>query len=606
LELTVIFSTGPLISSYAVQDKAQVADIDPSIIVDDDSGLNDDNIEPCMICNHFGDESLLLLCDSCNQSCHVFCAGLDAVPTGAWFCYDCHADPQIWAHSRPQPRPQPARRAPIERRGNRAGPSNRARNIVADNRTTWARVWHSVANATDIDLEFPFDDDNRVTDQRSEAERQEFRAWQRRFQITGRIAGPGALNGMRHAASTNPPQSADPESQEEIKAWNAFEKARILVEAKEAQDAREKEEKEVIEQIGRNASENQDSESGKKKEKKAGHSMDMDSSEIKSGESSDTRTAAPRRNNKRSRQSSAEVEERPPEPSRKRKRPRTLRMQEGESASESTRAPVAQEPSRATSRNPSISAPQALPSRADTSAGPTFLQSLLEEVDHVAVNRDGLYYDVNGEFFPYGLERSASPESSPVSGHATPRSMTPPPLRPASPVQPSSLILPIFPPAPDILSDSVANSLERARSRQRAHLELRSPATSPTRADTSPRPSSPTSPAASPKAYSPATTSHQLGIKTKSEVQSLVKSILKPHYKKRAVNAEQYTEINKSICRKLYEQIGTEENFANKEHWQDVAKEEVEQAIGALKTQSIVKPESVMERDIATLPIRGS
>jgi hypothetical protein len=602
----VFFFKGPLISSYAVQDKAQVADIDPSIIVDDDSGLNDDNIEPCMICNHFGDESLLLLCDSCNQSCHVFCAGLDAVPTGAWFCYDCHADPQIWAHSRPQPRPQPARRAPIERRGNRAGPSNRARNIVADSRTTWARVWHSVANATDIDLEFPFDDDNRVTDQRSEAERQEFRAWQRRFQITGRIAGPGALNGMRHAASTNQPQPADPESQEEIKAWNAFEKARILVEAKEAQDAREKEDKEAIEQIGRNASENQDSEPSKKKEKKAGHSMDMDASEIKSGESSDTRTTAPRRNNKRSRPSSAEVDERPPEPSRKRKRPRTLRMQEGESASESIRAPVAQEPSRVTSRNPSISAPQALPSRADTSAGPTFLQSLLEEVDHVAVNRDGLYYDVNGEFFPYGLERSASPESSPVSGHATPRSMTPPPLRPASPVQPSSLILPIFPPAPDVLSDSVANSLERARSRQRAHLELRSPATSPSRADTSPRPSSPTSPAASPTSYSPLTTSHQLGIKTKSEVQSLVKSILKPHYKKRAVNAEQYTEINKSICRKLYEQIGTEDNFANKEHWQDVAKEEVEQAIGALKTQSVVKAESVMERDVATLPIRGS
>jgi hypothetical protein len=525
--------TGPTVSSYAVQDKAQVADVDPSVIVDDDSGLVEDNIEACMVCDTFGDESLLLLCDGCNQSCHVFCAGLDAVPTGAWFCYDCQADPQIWVHP---PRPQPARRATDNRRGNRGrshgNRANRTRSNVADNNsTTWARLWRSVASRTDIDLEFPFEDVNREENQRAETEQRELREWQRRFRVAARAAGPGAANRFRGIAPPSQPQPVDPESQEEIKAWNAFEKARILLE---------------------------DGETRANKKRK-------------------------------SRQSSAEREQAPPQPSRKRTRPRTLRMQDGESAPES-RVVTVQEPSRTTTRDSSISAPQAIPARADGSAGPTFLQSLLDEVDHVAVNRDGLYYDVNGEFFPFGTERSASPDcSSPVSGQATPRSMTPPPLRPVSPTL-TSLISPIFPPAPEfpLNSKPQPDNLERARSRQRAHLLPRSPATSPTRNDTSAGPSSPTSSASTPKPTSSTTTTHELGLKTKTEVRGLVKTVLKPYYKKNSVTADEYTDICKSICHRLYEQIGTEDKFSNTDQWQHVAKKEVEQAVGKLKAGQVI------------------
>lgn len=551
-----------------------------------------------MVCNHFGDDSMLLLCDGCDQSCHVFCAGLDSVPTGAWFCYDCQADPQVW-------NPQTARssnidrRARAERRGENRGRGQRSRNFAGDTRTTWARVWHSVAHATDIDLEFPFAEEASTGTQRSEAAQQEFRDWQRRFRVAARAAGPGAANRFRNIAPLNQTHSApDPESQEEIKAWNAFEKARIVLEHKEAE---EDDRKHALGSSRKTST----------AEAAAGLSLGEDHRDA--GQRMTTELPRTRPNNKRSRPSSVDVEERPVEVSRKRKRPRTLRAQEGDLVTEPTRSVNTQEPPRAANRTLFISAPVA--TRADASAGPTFLQSLLEEVDHVAINRDSMFYDVNGEFFPYGTEGSLSLESPspPVSGQATPRSMTPPPTyRPTSPVQPSSLISPIFPPAPD-LSDMAphAHSLERARSRQRAHLLPRSPESSPTRSEQTRRPTSPTSPAAV-----ASNRNNLLGIKTKTEVQNFVKSLLKPFYKKKIVNTEQYTEINMNTCRKTYEVIGTEDSFATSEHWKSYAKEEVDRAIGSFKQAPILdaeppKPSQKQETDTkskvfaaAALPMR--
>ena len=64
-------------SEYTVQDKQQVADIDPSMIIDDDYTLEDDgSYDACMVCDEFGDASQLMYCHSCEQLCHVFCAGL--------------------------------------------------------------------------------------------------------------------------------------------------------------------------------------------------------------------------------------------------------------------------------------------------------------------------------------------------------------------------------------------------------------------------------------------------------------------------------------------------------------------------------------------------
>jgi hypothetical protein len=52
----------------------------------------DVNDEHCFVCNTHKTRALLLLCDSCPNSCHLECAGLRRSPkaTAAWYCRDCY------------------------------------------------------------------------------------------------------------------------------------------------------------------------------------------------------------------------------------------------------------------------------------------------------------------------------------------------------------------------------------------------------------------------------------------------------------------------------------------------------------------------------------
>jgi hypothetical protein len=527
---------GPTISSYPVQDKVQVAEIDPSLIVDDDvDDLDqDDHFDTCMVCMITGDESQLLLCDGCNNSCHVCCAGLDSIPAGTWFCYDCLQDPQT-----------------IARRNRRRRNARRPRRPNQDSRTTWAYLWRSVANRTNIDLDFPFPDEP-VTDNTPE-QRREFNTWQRRFQVAARAAGPGAANRFREIARAPEPPKPEPESQEEIRAWNAFEKARIIDE----EDGQTR---------------------GRRKRK--------------------SRTTSPE---------SAD----PPPLERKRKRPRTLLIQDRAQDAELTDSTLG-ESSRARSsrvRRDSAAAPRPRPSRIEpTVAPPTFLQSLLAEVEAKSAQAAPgleLEYDVHGEYFPFGLERSTSPDASPLaSNHGTPRAMTPPPLRPSSPTLTTN-ISPIFPPAPEFSQDSVAvqDSVERARSRQRDHVKRQSPGSSPTRPalamsepvvqPSSPPPQAPQQPqsppplslpiASSPPSVAKSPKSGALNLRAKTEIQALVKAALKPHYRGKRIGATAYTQINRDVSRRMYELVGGGEmGVADKERWTRVAEEEVAMAIAGL------------------------
>jgi hypothetical protein len=521
---------GPVLDSYAVQDKVQAPIVDNTvpILLDDESP--EEHVDPCMVCDVFGDESQLLLCDGCNHSCHVFCAGLDNIPAGAWFCYTCQEDAQIMHNNY---RPRAIARSAVSR-GNRGRP-------VHDNQTTWARLWRSVASRTGIDLDHPFDEEEELSPQdlrQQRAQRQEFREWQRRFQVAGRVAGASAANRFRELAP--PPQSArqpQPESQEEIRAWNAFEKARLI----------------QVDEQGR----------GRRK--------------------------------RRSHDSSPELEA-PPMPERKRKRPRVLRIQD----TDLTDSTVG-EPSRPTRQERPVSVSRAQPAADDGAPGPTFLQSLLDEVESGTIAHPQVQenYDTNGEYFPYGMDRGSSPDGSPcASSRASPRAMTPPP-RPNSPTLLTTRIEPVFPPPPEFRPNSptVEDSVERARSRQRASIARQSPGSSPVRQSSLPVPSasSPRPEPSSPKlttaiaveppgAASPAESSSKtpssLDLKTKTEIQALVKAALKPRYNANEINSNQYTEINREVSRKLYEVIGTEDSFCeSKEKWQSYAEQEVKSAV---------------------------
>ena len=43
----------------------------------------------CQICNSHDHEDTMLLCDICDGGYHIFCIGLETIPTGDWFCSQC-------------------------------------------------------------------------------------------------------------------------------------------------------------------------------------------------------------------------------------------------------------------------------------------------------------------------------------------------------------------------------------------------------------------------------------------------------------------------------------------------------------------------------------
>ena len=45
----------------------------------------------CVVCRKDDNGDQILLCDGCDSECHTYCAGLEAVPDGDWFCANCTA-----------------------------------------------------------------------------------------------------------------------------------------------------------------------------------------------------------------------------------------------------------------------------------------------------------------------------------------------------------------------------------------------------------------------------------------------------------------------------------------------------------------------------------
>ena len=52
--------------------------------------------EVCHVCGASDEGDVLLLCDSCDNACHLSCCTppLTRVPKGDWFCTDCAAKKQ--------------------------------------------------------------------------------------------------------------------------------------------------------------------------------------------------------------------------------------------------------------------------------------------------------------------------------------------------------------------------------------------------------------------------------------------------------------------------------------------------------------------------------
>lgn len=499
------------------------------IVEEDDYTLEDDgSYDACMVCDEFGDASQLMYCHSCEQLSHVFCAGLDRMPSrGAWYCQPCMENGLVESASMRRPAP----------RGPAAWINGRSR-VPRHNRAPdeWVGVWQSVWNRLQFDIEFPFEDEEQSENQ-SEVLRRENHEWDRRFELA-RQMGAGTRfraaadnvhsrrRGSNRSSRPNnrtlhrdaPKTPRDPESQEEIRAWNQFEKAR--------------------EQLAQ----------------EDGHTAP-----------STTSTATSRRGGRKRKSidspaSPAESEPREQQPERKLKRPRTrLLLDNGESSSAAARRNTLIANNVPTSAS---SPPTA--QNGEASSAPGFLQTLLQEVevDRFAEREKEIVAPQPRRII---VERACSPTSPGLSPiyQKSQGMTTPPPLnltRSKSPVQQDQQLSPTYSPY------SPADDERAGRRRTMPHRSagLSSP---PRSKDSSPsRPS--------------------LSYSTKAELQRMVTAVLKPVYLKKEVTKEQYTDINREVSRLLYEKVGEAGADAladqdTREKWQQMASAEVQNAIEA-------------------------
>lgn len=471
---------GPAHSSYAVQEKQQQADVDPTLIIDDT--LFDDE-EPCIVCGAIDNNHEFMYCDACDCSVHIFCAGFsDADAPDIWYCETCLRDLGTAAH--PARRAAPRTTHPRQRRTRRGSQS-------------WERVWATVWHRLNLDLDFPYDDDEPAAVHRTPAQRRELAAWNRRLHVANR---QGASNRFRDTAPAlldrrNRPANYAPESQEELRAWNAFDKAKNLDEDQRPTSSRKR-------------------------------------------KSTTTSPASPH----------DQADREQTEPERKLKRPRTRRNQIFPEPGPSTEVPLR---------------PSQRPAE-----GPSFLTQLLKEVEKQPAPTDDGLLDAEGSGDEQPGPHMSSPEASPFrSGQVSPRalSVTPPPLthpRPSSPTPLTSIVRPIASP---IFSPIANGKDDRGRTRRRPQVQVSSP----------------------PREISPGSPSRNMSYSTKTEIQRMVKAALGSRYRDQEVTKDQYTEINRDVSRMLYERVGDAEGLADqkeREKWQELAMDEVERAVQAIRS----------------------
>lgn len=75
-----------------------------------------------------------------------------------------------------------------------------------------------------------------------------------------------------------------------------------------------------------------------------------------------------------------------------------------------------------------------------------------------------------------------------------------------------------------------------------------------------------------------------MSLSTKSNIQKMVKDALKSPYQNGEINKDQYTDINRSVSRMLYDAVGESASLGGEamETWKRMAAEEVTKAVQSL------------------------
>ncbi|KAK8101361.1 hypothetical protein PG999_011735 [Apiospora kogelbergensis] len=570
---------GNKLDSYAVADKKQIAEFDaPAWMAENPEP--EEPAQPCPICNRSDQEEILLLCDSCDAPYHTHCIGLDHVPRGHWFCMECAeegaalaaaelVDPasgvsRLAGSSDHQSDFMPRTQATLRRERQRAR--------SAEWQGAWGEIAGRVWDVLDIDLNNPEEDEALLNYRRVERQRggtrlgngsyhrSEFERWQQRLHIADRLGSldvftngiPQGRSLARSVRQATPPPPPPQETPEEKEAWGALEMAKKALGTERPAEAT---------------------------------------------------TPNPRKRRK-SRSTTASPREPAPEPERKLKRPRTRRVHHDNAEASSSRQPQAG-PSSSSAAATIAAQPsaQTSPSQVAT-AVPSFLSTLLKEVEQSTPSDDESVRTVLGVSKTNGEHSSPATSPSP-SAYSSPRALsaTPPPRglgeRSASPLTLTSRIEPIYPPAnfspnrsgsPSRYCGSDSSDSESKPHRQQhspkrngtASLEIRHPR--PRRQHTTPINTrvEARSPESSPTRGSP--TRIALPLETKENISAITKAALKPHFRAGSINADQYTAINRDLSRKLYMQVPDEGlDHDTRIKCETLASKEVAKAVADLK-----------------------
>lgn len=543
-------NAGPVIAEYEVKDKKQVADFDPLAWIQEQEQQEEID-QPCPICGTQEDEDQLLLCDACNAPYHTYCLDppLDHIPEGNWFCYECRDDA---GNAQGAAESEPGRPAAVTSRRNRTlAQLRQSRSRRRVRQGAWENTWNQIASrvheATGYDLDFDGQDELQEyrlaqhAHNRTSREQRELREWEQRMQIANRqgagrefrsniLGRPGPV----HAAPAPPPQETD----DERRAWATYERER------------------------------------------------------QRQEQNSSRTSPSR---KRKATESPREPQAPSEPERKLKRPRTRRNRPQDNAgssSEHAEAAAAAPNGHTTQQTstPRRSPPRTIPAPAPPA--PSFLSSLLKEVEESCKGDHGDSDTPHTNGASPGIEHSSPILSPSTSNYSTPRplSLTPPPRGSGSPRQTSlsSIVEPIYPiPNP---ADYSPNRPVPQRSAGPSTPPLAiSP---PTAGNTSPglslrhpqplrnsshRALSPTSPSSPQPPQHLSHLSDEDTVKRKEAIRIMVKIALDSRWREKLSN-EQYTTVNRKVCRKMYEKVPDLNLLSENENarWRKVAGREVE------------------------------
>ncbi|KAI0166365.1 hypothetical protein GGR57DRAFT_23333 [Xylariaceae sp. FL1272] len=541
---------GTLICSYKVEDKKQVAEFDPQAWLDENPEEEEES-HPCPICNLADHEEVLLLCDNCDTPYHTYCVGLDSVPRGHWFCLECAEEAaQLLAAELDEPDVLAGGLSSFSDGQSDYLPRTQATMRRARQRArsdewqgAWGQITGHVWDVLNIDLDNHDDDESfhnyRRSQQRSERERREYQRWQQRLNIASRLGAHDvfAENLSRvipqRMARPPPPPPPPQETPEEAQAWGALEKA---MEA----------------------------------------------------ESPNRPTTSHRK--RKSRSVTASPAEPPTPQERRLKRPRTRRVPtqaEGSSSNPVSTTQGAQSSSAATSSS-NGTARSPLP----VLEGPTFLSSLLKEVEMSTPSDDEniqlLFARTRPSTDPLSPITSPSP-----SAHSSPRALstTPPPRslneRPGSPLSLMSRIEPVYPPANFNAFSRNGGEHSDSESRSRPQHSQHGNGATHTTEIRQPRPrrQRPSEMGTAVTRSSDVSPSRLvLPFEMKESISGIVKDALKPHWKSGQLTADQYANINRDLSHKLYREVSEQElDDEARSRFEKIANKEVARAVEDLK-----------------------